>query len=353
MTPTELGRPRWDRAQSVDPGQQKSRRARNGGIFCLTSTSSILSFFSSHPTGRPLKVRKYESEIDYSIKVEQTFDKFKQKAVRDYTVKFTDPPDMNHIEGKILDFLSQLYPDIFLELDSYFTKHSDYLDEAIRVFDREVQFYVAYLNHVSRFRRAGFQFCYPVVSNNDKEVYAYEAFDLALACKLIAANSPVVRNDFYLEGEERIFVVSGPNQGGKTTFARTFGQLHYLAIPGCPVPGREARLFLFDELYTHFEQEEDINNLRGKLEDDLVRFHDILNHAKSSSIIIMNEILTSTTLKDAVFLGRKVIRKISCASARAARGSTGRAGPDRDGRDDPGCLSCPGVHSRLGRNRLP
>jgi DNA mismatch repair protein MutS len=204
-----------------------------------------------------------------------------------------------------------LYPEIFSDLEEYYANNDDYLNKKIAIFDREIQFYIAYLEYVDIFEQAGLKFCYPKISKKSKEIYSNEGFDLALGYKLLYNNSSVVCNDLYLKDRERIFVVTGPNQGGKTTFARSFGQLHYLASLGCPVPGREAKLFLFDRLFTHFDKEEDISNLRSKLQDDLIRIYDILKQATSDSIIIMNEILTSTTLKDSVFLSKKIMKKIA------------------------------------------
>ena len=287
----------------------------DGFLALIAETKKLKDAFSSVKysviiNGLTVKVRQYEEETDYSAEVEQTFEKFKQGPVKDYRSKLHEESAMNEVEARILYYVAKLHPDIFTNLDNFYAQHLHFIDETISIFDREIQFYVAYLKYISIFKRAGLKFCYPQISSLNTEIDDYEGFDLALANKLISEGSSIVCNDFYLRNKERIIVVSGPNQGGKTTFARMFGQLHYLASLGCPVPGREARLFLFDRLFTHFETAENIKDLRGKLQDDLVRIHDSLNHATSNSIIIINEILTSTTLKDAVFLSKKVIEKI-------------------------------------------
>lgn len=259
--------------------------------------------------GNQFSVRKYEGEEEYRAAVEQIFAKFKQGATKNYRVEIPEFLDVNHIEEAALEFVGKIYPEVFLSLESYCAKHAGHLDKTVATFDREVQFYLSSLGLVDQLRETGLRFCYPKVSEN-KEISSSEGFDLALAIKLTREKSPVVTNDFYLKGNERIFVVNGPNQGGKTTFARAFAQAHYLASLGCLVPGREAQLFLFDRLFTHFEREEDINDLRSKLEDDLVRIHSILDKCTPASIIVVNELFSSSALPDAVFLGKKVLERV-------------------------------------------
>ena len=207
--------------------------------------------------------------------------------------------------------MARLFPEEFTALAEYCRQHAGFVDDGIRRADSELQFYLAYLDYITPVRAAGLSFCYPEVSASSQDGARRRAPSTwPWRASSLPRRQPVVTNDFALDGPERIVVVTGPNQGGKTTFARTFGQLHHLAATGCPVPGSAARLFLPDRVFTHFEQEEDLAAMTGKLEDDLIRIGQILRAATPASIVILNETFASTTVHDARFLGTKLITKL-------------------------------------------
>lgn len=255
-------------------------------------------------------VSGYQGERDYSVEGAETFARFREGTMESHLMKVPDSGTMDHVEARISQLVARLHPESFRALDEFCARHHEFLDRRIVTFDREVQFYLAYLEYAERLAGSGVTFCYPTVSGRSKDISAEDSFDIALAAKLASERVTVIRNDFSLAGPERILVVTGPNQGGKTTFARMFGQLHYLGSLGVPVPGRVARLFLPDRLFTHFEKEEDIATLRGKLDDELVRMRDILEEATGDSVVVINEILASTTLADAVCLGQELLGQI-------------------------------------------
>jgi hypothetical protein len=264
--------------------------------------------------GDQVTVRRYASEPDYTVTVLERFAKFRETEIKPPVPrKPTDGLSLNHVEQALLELVGHLFPAQFHHLDEFVDRHNKFIDETIARFDREIGFYVAYLDFIDPLKHAGLPFCRPDLSVSSKETLVEGSFDLALAAKLVQEKGTIVRNNFHLSGHERLLVVSGPNQGGKTTFARMFGQLHFLAGLGCPIPGQAARLFLPDRIFTHFEREEDITNLRGKLEDELVRLHTSCAAMTSDSMIVLNEIFNSTSLDDQVFLSTKILEKILAA----------------------------------------
>ena len=277
---------------------RKVKQALSEIVYCVTIQSG------------KFRVKRYEGEPDYSMEVERIFDKFKQGNDPSHLVKLPDPSGMTHIEAKILEFVTKLYPKPFALLNEFHARHARFMDEIIQTFGQEIRFYIAYLDFIADFKKEGLPFCYPTLTPDAKGIHVKDGYDLFLAHVLLQKGESVVTNDISLKGPERILVVTGPNQGGKTTYARMFGQLHFLASLGCPVPAREARLFLFDQILTHFEREEDIRNLRGKFEDDLIRMRQILDQASSRSLFVINEIFASTSLQDAFLLSREILTRL-------------------------------------------
>lgn len=258
-----------------------------------------------------ISVRRYEGQEDESAQILTLFEKFKQNQGTDYRRSLREAPAAEHVEAAVLKMLaSKWYPEVFARLDRFCGKRMAFIDETIAAFARQVQFYLSWQEYRALFQGEGFSFCYPDIRASKGDISCENAFDLALAKRLWPEGKPVT-NDFRLKGPERILVVTGPNQGGKTTFARMLGQLHHLFGLGLSIPGSAAALHLPDAIFTHFERQEDLTTLNGKLQDDLVRLREMLRHATGDSVLILNEIFSSATLQDALLLGQRMMERIA------------------------------------------
>lgn len=266
--------------------------------------------YTVHIHDQHVRVEKYAGQTDYSQDAVALFERFASEVDRDYGVPIKDDAEMNPVEQRVLGCVAKLYPEAFAHLEEFFRRHDHFIDPKVSRFDREIRFYLMYLAFMERFSAASVGFSYPEVTNTPGVLSADSACDLALAIKTEGGQTALVGNTLHLSGAERVLVVSGPNQGGKTTFARTIGQCAYLASLGCPVPAKRAVFTLPDAIYTHFDRQENLSTPHGKLHDELVRIRDILSQATAASLIIMNESFSSTTVSDALLIGTEIIRRI-------------------------------------------
>jgi len=213
---------------------------------------------------------------------------------------------LSSLEIAVLELLQKPYAHVFDELAVFHSTHQDYISDVLTRFEEESQFYIAFCLYKNEMQEMNFHFCYPEVQAGE-DFYIRSCYDLALAKKNSLRKKEVIFNDGIYRPGEKFFVVTGPNQGGKTTFARALGQSVYLAFMGLMVPCKQARLPVFDGIYTHFASEESMETGAGKLKEELTRLNHMMNTVTNHSFVIINEIFTSATSYDAYIMGKKTI----------------------------------------------
>lgn len=230
------------------------------------------------------------------------------KDSKKHYIDYKVPSDMNHVESQILEKLEKLYPDIFFRLEDFFNHTQKFIDEVINNFKEQVQFYFAFLEYIKHFERANLCFCYPQIDAD--KINIENVFNAVLADQMIKKGIQTITNNFEMCENKKIAIITGPNQGGKTTFLKSIACVVYLANLGLKVCATKAVLPLFDNIFAHFEKEEKVENLRGRLEDELIRMKTILDNTTNKSLIVLNEAFSSTTFDDALFLNNQILNII-------------------------------------------
>jgi DNA mismatch repair protein MutS len=177
----------------------------------------------------------------------------------------------------------------------------------------EMIFYSNAVNFLLKVRAAGLPVCKPEVLPADtREMNIKDTFNLNLFIRMYRNNAfpdaQLVVNDVNLDEKGRIMILTGPNQGGKTVFTQGVGLTHILFQAGLFIPGSRGRISPVDNIFTHFQLEEQIVKAVGRFAEEAKRMQECLSKASSHSLILMNESFASTNYNESLYIVRDIMR---------------------------------------------
>ncbi|MCR5251632.1 MAG: hypothetical protein K6E50_13600 [Lachnospiraceae bacterium] len=224
---------------------------------------------------------------------------------KDFQSPFLDREYYSRLEEEVVKLFRKKHKPFFRQLESFCKEHPEYIHDGIREAEQEMPYYLSYAQFEAKMQEKGMVFATPKTSPD--KLSASGLYDLALALANQAKGKDVVANELYLAPEERFFVLTGPNQGGKTTYGRSLGQLVYFSKMGLDVPAESALVPHYSNLWTHFSVEESAETGRGKLMDELVRLKPIMEEEEEGAFVVINELFTTAANFDAIEMGKRVL----------------------------------------------
>jgi len=183
----------------------------------------------------------------------------------------------------------------------------------------EIAFLCGASDFFSRVAAAGHTLCFPEVLAEPERVARFDGlYNLHLASRRIAESNsePIVCNSIRMDEHARMYVLTGPNGGGKTTFTQAVGIAIVLAQIGLPVPAKSAGISPVDRIFTHFPVEEDYDDNMGRFEDEARRISEVFDSLSDRSLALLNEPFTSTEPGEAVSVTTDVLAGFAMSGAR-------------------------------------
>ena len=129
--------------------------------------------------------------------------------------------------------------------------------------------------------------------------------------------SRIVTNDVHIGDTGRIGIITGPNQGGKTTYTQMVGLCQVLAQLGLWVPARSACISPVDNIYTHYPVLEQAATGTGRFGEEAQRLSKIFARGTRYSLMLLNESLASTNAGESLYIAQDMVRILRQMGARA------------------------------------
>jgi hypothetical protein len=185
---------------------------------------------------------------------------------------------------------------------------ADHILSFFEMLRTELAFYVGCLNLHEQLARMGEPVCFPVPAPAGGGRHAFRGlYDVCLALKM---KRKVVGNEANADNKS-VVIVTGANTGGKSTFLRSIGLSQLMMQCGMFAPAESFSSSLCDGLFTHYKREEDTTMKSGKLDEELSRMSDVVDHITPNAMLLFNESFAATNEREGSEIARQIISALS------------------------------------------
>lgn len=178
----------------------------------------------------------------------------------------------------------------------------------------EIEFLVKGTRLLSRLRERGCSLCAPTVApHSDNAFSAKGLYNPVVALKV---DGEIITNDLVFDDKAKIYVLSGPNRGGKSVITCALGIAQVMFQLGLFLPADEVTISTVDAIYTHFPTGADDTIDKGRLGEECARLSEIFESVSSNSLVLLDESLSSTGSYEASYIGAEVLAGFSSVGCR-------------------------------------
>jgi len=183
-------------------------------------------------------------------------------------------------------------------------RSADHVKSFFAMLRLELAFYLGCLNLHDRLAGKGEPVCFPEpLAAGQLTLTAQGIYDVGLTLHL---ENRVVGNQVNADGKSLV-MITGANQGGKSTLLRSLGLAHLMMQAGMFTGARSFRAGVCNGVFTHYKREEDATMERGKLDEELSRMSAIAGQITRHSILLCNESFASTNEREGSEIARQVV----------------------------------------------
>ena len=187
------------------------------------------------------------------------------------------------------------------------TQSSDHVLGFFRALRTELAFYVGCLNLHSALLSHGMPVAFPTPMPTGQRSHEVRGlYDVSLC---LTMNRGVVGNTLHAD-RKSLVIITGANQGGKTTFLRSIGLAQLMMQCGLFVGADDFKAEICSALFTHYKREEDTNMKSGKFDEELARMSEIAEHVGPNSILLFNESFAATNEREGSEIATQIVRAL-------------------------------------------